>query len=60
MRGERAHDRYVSGVAAKKATTTIPIVMSSADRIGAGLVASLGRPADDRTAAANPPALPPA
>jgi ABC-type uncharacterized transport system substrate-binding protein len=47
-------------LAAKKATTTIPIVMSSADRIGAGLVASLGRPADDRTAAANPPALPPA
>jgi putative ABC transport system substrate-binding protein len=36
-------------VAAKKATTTIPIVMSSADPIGAGLAASLGRPGGNIT-----------
>ena len=33
-----------SAVATKKATPSIPIVMSSADPLGAGLVASLARP----------------
>jgi putative ABC transport system substrate-binding protein len=40
-------------VAAKKATATIPIVMSSADPIGAGLIASLGRPGGNITGVSN-------
>ena len=40
-------------VAAKKATATIPIVMSSADPIGAGLVVSLGRPGGNITGVSN-------
>ena len=36
-------------LAAKKATTTIPIVMSSGDPIGAGIVASLAKPGGNIT-----------
>jgi putative ABC transport system substrate-binding protein len=39
--------------AAKKATATIPIIMSSADPIGAGLVTSLGRPGGNITGVSN-------
>jgi putative ABC transport system substrate-binding protein len=37
------------GVAAKRATSTIPIVVSSADPVGAGLAASLARPGGNVT-----------
>ena len=37
-----------SAVAAMNATTTIPIVMTSIDPVGSGLVASLARPAATR------------
>jgi putative ABC transport system substrate-binding protein len=40
-------------VAAKRATASIPIVMSSADPIGAGLVSSLGRPGGNVTGVSN-------
>jgi putative ABC transport system substrate-binding protein len=40
---------YLSAVAAMKATTTIPIVMTSVDPVGSGLVASLARPAGNVT-----------
>jgi putative ABC transport system substrate-binding protein len=39
----------LSAVAAMKATTTIPIVMTSVDPVGSGLVASLARPAGNVT-----------
>ncbi len=38
-----------AAVALREATSTIPIVMSSADPVGAGLVASLGRPGGNVT-----------
>ena len=42
-------DSTVAGLAAHRATTTIPIVVASADPVGGGLVANLSRPGGNVT-----------